>query len=42
MVQETPRFVLLVTVAVMPCVCVADKLAVGGDTEIVIAGRLMV
>jgi hypothetical protein len=42
MVQVTPVFVLFVTVAVMPCVWPADKLAVVGETEIVTAGRLIV
>ena len=40
--QETPRLVLLVTVGVMLCVWLADKLAVGGDTEIETAGGVMV
>ena len=38
MVQLTPGFVLLITVAVMPCVWVAKRLAVVGATVIETGG----
>jgi hypothetical protein len=41
MVQVTPRLLLLVTVAAMLCVWLGDKLAVGGETAIETAGRLI-
>ena len=42
MVQVTPVLDPLVTVAIIGCVWLADKLAVGGLTEMVTAGKLIV
>jgi hypothetical protein len=37
-VHVTPGFVLFATVAVRPCVCIADSVAVVGETVIETAG----